>query len=67
MAKKDKLKLGSLNLDTELDFDFDFDNVEGQVNKDMKKGRKPVMNAFNGAISGAKTASMNPATMQKCP
>lgn len=65
MAKKDKLKLGSMNFDTELDFDFDFDKIEGQVNKDMKKGRKPVMNAFKGTISGAKTASMSPAVMQK--
>jgi LAS superfamily LD-carboxypeptidase LdcB len=65
MAKKDKLKLGSMNFDTELDFDFDFDKIEGQVNKDMKKGRKPVMNAFKGTISGAKTAAMSPATMQK--
>lgn len=65
MAKKDKLKLGSMNFDTELDFDFDFDKIEGQVNKDMKKGRKPVMSAFKGAISGAKTASMSPAVMQK--
>lgn len=65
MAKKDKLKLGAANFDTELDFDFNFDKIEGQVSKDMKDKRKPVMNAFKGVISGAKSSAMTPATLQK--
>lgn len=67
MAKKEKSKLGDLDLSNDLDFgDFNFDDVDSKVDKSMSKGkRKPVTSAFKGAISGAKTTTMSKSMMAK--
>lgn len=67
MAKKEKSKLGNLDLSDDLDFgDFNFDEVDSKVDKSAAKNkRKPVASAFKGVVGGAKSATMSKSMMSK--
>src|ERR1035437_4792075 len=65
MSKKEKIKTKRDNTNAdELDYEaFNFEDVDAQASSDLKSSkRSPVVNAFKGAISGAKSSALSGAT-----
>jgi len=68
MAKKEKLKLGELNLDDDLNFEeFDFESLDSKMSPDSKKPKKrqPVMDVFKGTVAGVKDEIKSPSFLAK--
>lgn len=69
MAKKETLKTGKFELDSELDFgDMGFDDIDSQINPEVRKGsksRKVVSDVFRGTVSGFKDEFKKPRTLAK--